>query len=155
MPFLELLKADLHNTKQLQSLMQLERGYIEQRDLEALNNLLVEKAELLSSIEENELKRRKSLIPGEFDPSPEGYRAYIATLEPDLAKQCHEYFELLQTELLKCKELNTVNGIVVNRSQRRNRQTLDILKGKPAQNELYTKSGVASNSSGSNPISAA
>jgi len=155
--FQELLHADLENTSQLLVLMARERKHLETRDLDAMSQLILEKAQVLAKIEKNDDQRRKLLAQANYPNTKDGINSYIENLPQAMATSCAKDFEQLQIALVKCQEINTINGIVTNRSKKRTTQSMDIIRGIAKRDTLYTKKGSTDKdgSSTSRPISEA
>ena len=145
----QLLEKDLINTTNLETLLQKEREQLQKRDIGALSNTLIEKAQLLADIEVNDDARRKILAS--FDKSVDngGLRAYCK--EEGLGDL---YQELLRS-LQQCSDLTNINGAIVHRSKLSNRQMLDIMQGKSSQPSVYNNHGDASTTSDSRAIAKA
>jgi len=155
--FQALLQADLENTSALLALMDQERSYLETRNLEAMNKLIMEKAQVLARIEKNDDLRRDLLKHANFPNSKQGIDNFILSLTGPGAASCSKDFEQLQVALRKCQEINTVNGIITNRSRKRTQQSMDIIRGITGQETVYTKQGSKDKDSNSKgrPISEA
>lgn len=145
----QLLEKDLINTTNLENLLQKEREQLQQRDIGALSNTLMEKAQLLADIEANDDARRKILAS--FDKSVDngGLREYCK--EEGMGDL---YQELLRS-LQQCSDLTNINGAIVHRSKLSNRHMLDIMQGKSSQPSVYTNHGDASTTSDSRAIAKA
>jgi flagellar biosynthesis/type III secretory pathway chaperone len=145
----QLLEKDLINATNLENLLRSEREQLQSRDIGALSNTLIEKAQLLADIETNDDSRRKILAS--FDKSVDngGLREFC--------KQ--EGMESLYKELLlslqQCADLTNINGAIVHRSKLSNRHMLDIMQGKSSQPGVYTNHGDASTTSDSRAIAKA
>ena len=74
----DLLEKDLQNTVDLQSLLRAERTQLEARDIGALSRTLIEKAELLAAIEQNDEARRKLLVLHGYPLDNKGMRRFCA-----------------------------------------------------------------------------
>ncbi len=144
-----LLEKDLSNASRLENLLETERRLLEKRDIGALNQLLMEKAQLLADIESNDDARRKLLASFGKSDNNTGLRDYCTQVGiGDL------YKDLLRA-LQHCAELTNINGAIVHRSKLNNRHMLDIMQGKSADTSLYTQRGDASTSSDTRAIARA
>jgi flagella synthesis protein FlgN len=133
--FQSLLEKDLHNAESLAALLQREREQLASRDIDALNTILMEKAQLLADIERNDDSRRKMLAS--FGHSADNQA---------LGDYCNKsgfgtLYEELQRRLKTCAELTDINGAIVHRSRLSNRHVLDIIQGKSAHASVYTSQG--------------
>lgn len=134
----QLLEDDLQTTGILETLLRSERTLLETRDITALNALLLEKAQLLASIENNDEARKALLLEAGYDASPQGMLQYCNQSEQDAA-----LYAELRAQLQRCAELTDLNGAIVHRSRMNTRQALDILRGKTITEDLYTNQGDA------------
>lgn len=145
----QLLEKDLINATNLENLLLGEREQLEKRDIGALSNTLIEKAQLLADIEANDDTRRKLLASVNQAADNNGLREYC--------KQ--EGMEVLYKDLLKslqqCSDLTNVNGAIVHRSKLSNRHMLDIMQGKSSQPSVYTNHGDARKTADSRAIAKA
>lgn len=133
--FKSLLEKDLQNADALCAVLQREREQLAARDIDALNALLMEKAQLLADIERNDDSRRKMLASFGHSADNQALREY-----------CNEagfgaLHEELQHKLKNCAELTDINGAIVHRSRLSNRHVLDIMQGKSAHASVYTSHG--------------
>lgn len=130
-----LLEKDLHNADALAVLLQGEREQLAIRDIDALNKILMEKAQLLADIERNDDSRRKMLASFGHSADNQALREYCskAGFGP--------LHEELQRKLKTCAELTDINGAIVHRSRLSNRHVLDIMQGKSAHASVYTSQG--------------
>lgn len=133
--FQSLLEKDLHNAESLVTLLQSERAQLASRDIDALNRILMEKAQLLADIERNDDSRRKMLAS--FGHSAENQA---------LSDYCNNVgfgamYQALQRSLKTCAELTDINGAIVHRSRLSNRHVLDIMQGKSTHASVYTSQG--------------
>jgi len=145
----QLLEKDLINSSKLENLLRCEREQLEQRNIDALNETLIEKAQLLAGIEANDHARQKILASFGQSTDNGALKEYCA----------QNGLEALYKDLLKslqqCSDLTNVNGAIVHRSKLNNRRLLDIMQGKSAQPGLYTSHGDSSTSSNSQAIAKA
>lgn len=144
-----LLEKDLHNAANLETLLRSERTQLESRDIGALSQTLIEKAQVLAQIEANDDARRKLLASFDKSVDNTGLRDYC--MQEGLGDL---YRELLRS-LQHCADLTNINGAIVHRSKLNNRQMLDILQGKSSEPGVYDHHGGASATSDSRPIAKA
>lgn len=145
----QLLEKDLLNATNLESLLQSEREQLQKRDIGALSNTLIEKAQLLADIEANDDARRKILASFDKSVDNSGLRDYCRQEGMDAL-----YKDLLRS-LQLCSDLTNINGAIVHRSKLNNRQMLDIMQGKSSQPGVYTNHGDTSTASDSRAIAKA
>ena len=145
----QLLEKDLLNTTTLANLLRSEREQLQSRDIGALSNTLIEKAQLLADIEANDDARRKILASFDKAVDNKGLREYCKQEGMDAL-----YKDLLRS-LQQCSDLTNINGAIVHRSKLSNRHILDIMQGKSSQPGVYTNHGDASTTSDSRAIAKA
>jgi flagellar biosynthesis/type III secretory pathway chaperone len=145
----QLLEKDLLNTHNLENLLRSERVQLEKRDIGALSNTLIEKAQLLANIEANDDARRKLLASLHKSDDNSGLREYCEQ------EGLQDLYRDLLNSLRQCSDLTTINGAIVHRSKLSNRHLLDIMQGKTSQPGVYTAQGDASSTSDSRAIAKA
>jgi len=145
----QLLEKDLINTTNLENLLRTEREQLQTRDIGALSNTLIEKAQLLADIESNDDARRKILASFDKSVDNSGLREYCKEVG-----MLALYKDLLHS-LQQCSDLTNINGAVVRRSKLNNRHMLDLMQGKSSQPSVYTNHGDASTTSDSRAIAKA
>ncbi|MDP2139349.1 MAG: flagellar protein FlgN [Gammaproteobacteria bacterium] len=132
----KLLEKDLQNALNLENLLRAERAQLESRDIGALTRTLSEKAEVLAAIERNDESRRSMLKALGLPNDSQGMRQYCAASAEGPA-----LYDELRQRISLCAGLIEINGAIVHRSRLNTRQVLDILQGKAAQADLYTRKG--------------
>ena len=145
----QLLEKDLINSSKLENLLRCEREQLEQRNIGALSETLIEKAYLLADIEANDHARQKILASFGEATDNGALRDYcsengLTTLYKDLLKSIQQ-----------CSDLTNINGVIVHRSKLNNRRLLDIMQGKNSQPSVYTSHGDSSATSNSQAIAKA
>ncbi|MDO9317083.1 MAG: flagellar protein FlgN [Gammaproteobacteria bacterium] len=132
----ELLEKDLQNTVDLENLLRAERTQLEARDIGALSRTLIEKAEVLASIEQNDEARRKLLAQHGYPADNKGMRRFCSESPRGVT-----LYDQLREQIAQCAALTNINGAIVHRSRLNTRHVLDILRGKGTQSSLYTSAG--------------
>lgn len=123
----QLLEKDLINSTNLENLLQIEREQLQHRNIGALSNTLIEKAQLLADIETNDDARRKILASFDKSVDNSGLREYCKQ------EGMEDLYRDLLRSLQQCSDLTNINGAIVHRSKLSNRQMLDIMQGKSSQ----------------------
>ncbi len=145
----QLLEKDLINSAKLENLLRCEREQLEQRNIGALNETLIEKAQLLADIEANDHARQKILASFGDSTDNRALRDYCSQNGMESL-----YKDLLKS-LQQCSDLTNINGVIVHRSRLNNRHLLDIMQGKSSQPSVYTSQGDSSSSANSRAIAKA
>ncbi len=132
----DLLEKDLQNTVDLENLLRAERAQLESRDIGALSRILIEKAEVLAAIEQNDEARRKLLVQQGYPADNQGMRRFCSESPRGVS-----LYDQLREQIAQCAALTNINGAIVHRSRLNTRHVLDILRGKGTQSSLYTSAG--------------
>jgi flagella synthesis protein FlgN len=140
------LERELDHCELLQTILLKERELIEQRTLDSLPGVLQQKADLLSSIE-NTHSQKLSWLSARALPSNLAEFAQHYPNAPAFDRCLSLWAELNQAKL-QCNESNTVNGIIIARTRKRNGEQLDILKGIKVGKPLYDAAGKSTGGSG-------
>ena len=140
------LERELDHCELLQTLLLQERELVEQRKLDNLPQILRQKADLLSSIENTHTQKLNCLSTQGLPLS----LSEFSTLKSNAPKyeHCLSLWAELNQAKIQCNESNTVNGIIIAKSRKRNGEQLDILKGIEAGKPLYDAAGKTTGSSG-------
>lgn len=143
------LEKDLINSTKLENLLRCEREQLEQRNIGALNETLIEKAQLLADIEANDHARQKILASFGESTDNRALRDFCSQNGMETL-----YRNLLKS-LQQCSDLTNINGAIIHRSKLNNRHLLDIMQGKSSQPSVYTSHGDSSASAHSRAIAKA
>lgn len=138
--------------KQLMTLLQDERDVLSTNDGSALEVITNSKEKLAEEIQMNTRKCNQHLLDAGFGESNVGLTKYIETCAEPLATQFRTAWDNLKSILKQCQEENRINGKLINSSQRRIKQALSILQGKPVEEDLYGKGGKSINPSSGNSL---
>lgn len=144
---LALLQSELDDTQRLFALMETEKQQLESRNLEALQQLLPDKAEILTAIENKHLQRGDWQQLAGVKHGDEALRDYLIEQQDVAASACLSIFDQLKKDLKNCSDYNTLNGLIISNSKRRNSQRLNIYRGKPQEKSLYNARGGSTSSS--------
>lgn len=138
----QLFDQDAKQLSSLVSLLQKEQASLVDMDIDTIEHILDEKSVLIQKIAESSKLRHTALAKAGFDANENGMANWIRAHEHD-----HNAWEKFQTNLETAKELNRVNGQVINQHFKRNQQAINQLQGKPANNNagLYGANGQTSN----------
>lgn len=127
---------DLKTTRQLRDILKRERNSLEVRNYDAFQQIVSEKSPLLEALQRHSHTRQQLLQAAGFKDEP-------ATLQvakqqaPIVAKAWHHLAE----QWANCQEMSAINEGIVQRTRLVVNQTLDMLRGKSEQNNLYSQSG--------------
>ncbi len=134
----QLFDQDAKQLSNLVSLLQKEQASLVDMDIDAIEHILDDKSALIQKIAESSKLRHAALAKAGFDADENGMANWIRANERD-----HGAWEKFQANLETAKELNRVNGQVINQHFKRNQQAFNQLQGKPANNNagLYGANG--------------
>lgn len=141
-----------NQAKQLMTLLQDERDALSTNDGNALEVITNSKEKLAEKIQINTRKCSQQLLEAGFGEGNISLTKYIETCAEPLATQFKSAWDNLQSILKQCQEENRINGKLINSSQRRIKQALSILQGKPVEEDLYGKGGKSVNLSSGNSL---
>jgi flagella synthesis protein FlgN len=133
------LERELDHCELLQVILLKERELIEQRNLGSLPAVLQQKADLLSSIEHTHSQKLDWLNTRKLPSNLSEFRQ--RGLNGQTVDRCLILWTELNQAKLACNESNTVNGIVIAKTRKRNGEQLDILKGIKVGKPLYDAAG--------------
>lgn len=142
----QFLERELDHCELLQAILLKERELIEQRTLDRLPMILQQKADLLSSIEHTHTQKLDWLNAKKLSSSLSEFEQQ--TINNPTAAQCLPLWHKLNLAKLQCNESNTVNGIIIAKSRKRNSEQIDILKGVKTGKPLYDSAGKTTGGSG-------
>ncbi|MCH7817524.1 MAG: flagellar protein FlgN [Proteobacteria bacterium] len=149
---LTLLQSDLANTQKLADLLESEKQHLEVRELDALQQLLPTKAQLLTDIDVNRQRRDQFLQSIGINQGEAALREHLQRCADASASACLSALDQLKIKLSLCNKYNELNGLIISNSRRRNGQRLDILKGTTREQKLYTAQGGTTSTSISNSV---
>lgn len=113
-------------------------------DVDSIEALLEEKSVLLQRISITAKSRYAALAANGFDASEAGM---LAWLKRQAKPAYHVQWENFQKVLSQAKEMNRLNGILINKHFNRNQQLLNHLQGNSSSSGVYGKNGQKKSSS--------
>lgn len=129
----KLFDQDAKQLNELVSLLEKEQASLVNMDIDTVENILDEKSVLIQKIAESSKLRHSELEKAGFDADENGMANWIR-----VNKRAHAAWEAFQEQLAKAKELNRVNGQMINQHFKRNQQAFNALQG----NMTNTDAGV-------------
>ncbi|MES1987542.1 MAG: flagellar protein FlgN [Pseudomonadota bacterium] len=115
-------------------------------DIDAIEAVMEEKSVLLQNISLTANTRYAALAAGGFAPNESGMTAW---LKSQTKATLAESWERFQKSISQAKEMNRLNGILINKHFNRNQQLLNHLQGSTDNGGVYGKNGQATSQSGS------
>jgi flagella synthesis protein FlgN len=113
-------------------------------DIDSIEALIEEKSVLLQSINITAKSRYAALAANGFEPSEVGM---LAWLKHQAKPAINELWESFQKTLNQAKEMNRLNGMLINKHFNRNQQLLSHLQGNSSASDVYGKNGQAKSQS--------
>jgi len=137
----QLFDQDAKQLSHLVSLLEKEQSSLVDMDIDTIEHILDEKSTLIQKIAETSKLRHAELAKAGFDADENGMANWVRTHESEQA-----VWQTFQVDLEKAKELNRVNGQVINQHFKRNQQAISQLQGNQAGNNagLYGANGQTS-----------
>lgn len=129
MPISTLLHQDALLLNNLVSVLLKEQSSLVEMDIDVMESLLDEKAVLLQKITQATKARHLALGQASFEANENGMTTWI---NRNASAKDRATWQTFQQQLAQAKELNRVNGQMINQHFRRNQETLNQLQGRPA-----------------------
>ena len=122
---------DLHN----------EQTALISADLDIIEQMVDRRVGLLQALGEAANQRYSALAAAGFEANENGMSKWLELRSSPVIDDAWVNF---QRQLAQAKELNRLNGVLINKHFQRNQEKLDALQGKAANNtQLYGKNGQA------------
>ncbi len=120
---------DLHN----------EQTALISADLDIIEQMVDKRVGLLQALGEAANQRYSALAAAGFEANENGMSKWLELRSSPVIDDAWVNF---QRQLAQAKELNRLNGVLINKHFQRNQEKLDALQGKAANNtQLYGKNG--------------
>lgn len=147
----EYLKEASNQAQLLMTLLRDERQCISSNDASALEEIASSKATLAQTIQVSTKIFSEHLQQAGFSADDRGLADYFESHN----EANKTTWQDLQSLLKECQDENRINGKLLGNSQRRIKQALSILQGKPADEDLYNRGGESVNQSNGNSLTRA
>ncbi len=121
-----------------------EQSSLVMADIDAIEALLEEKSVLLQRINITAKSRYEALAANGFEPSEMGMVAWLKQQAKPATNQSWVDF---QKALSQAKEMNRLNGMLINKHFNRNQQLLNHLQGNSSAGDVYSRNGQAKSQS--------
>jgi flagellar biosynthesis protein FlgN len=131
-------EKDAALVSQLLNDLQTEQSALVSADLDAIEQMVDKRVELLQALGAAANARYDALAGAGFEPNEQGMSAWLKKQSSPVLEQAWVSF---QQQLVQAKELNRLNGILINKNFQRNQEKLDALNGKSAAPQFYGKNG--------------
>ncbi|HEY0905963.1 MAG TPA: flagellar protein FlgN [Methylophilus sp.] len=120
--------------------LQQEQNALVVADLDTIEAMLERRSGLLQSLAAAANQRYAALAAAGFAANEDGMADWLQQLaDAGLTRD----WVVFQQSLVKVRELNRLNGILIQKQFQRNQEKLDALHGKASPSQLYGKNGHA------------
>ncbi|SDK12295.1 flagella synthesis protein FlgN [Methylophilus rhizosphaerae] len=121
--------------------LQHEQTALVSADMATIEKLVDNRAELLQALGEAANQRYVALAAAGFEGNETGMEKWLKLRSSQGTDRAWMDF---QQQLAQAKELNRLNGLLINKHFQRNQERLDVLQGKSSgSTQLYGKNGQA------------
>lgn len=141
-------EPDARLVNELLALLSREQSKLVMIDIDAIEGLLEEKSVLLERINVTAKGRYNLLAANGFEPSEAGMQAWLKHASTPVLNRAWSDFQLT---LNQAKEMNRLNGMLINKHFNRNQQLLNQLQGISNAGSVYGRDGQAKPASSSRP----
>jgi flagella synthesis protein FlgN len=142
-------EQDAQLVNHLQALLSREQTSLVMVDIDAIDALLEEKAVLLQRINLVAKSRYETLAANGFESSEVGMAAW---LKQQAKPAMNESWADFQKALSQAKEMNRLNGMLINKHFNRNQQLLNHLQGNYSAGAVYGRNGQTQSQSASRSV---
>lgn len=133
-----MVKKDHAIGKQLLELLSNETISIQQRDYNAVKEILLSKAPLLDQLKQHSDLRRQWLLSLYKVADANNWKSFLSSFN---TPEIHTQWEEVNKTIEECKVINETNGLLITRGKKTYSELLRLLKGNGNQTELYTAKG--------------
>ena len=148
----QLIDKDLSDLDQLHTTLLNEAQALKDRNSTEIEVIAKTKGTLVKNIEDR-ARAKVKLITASGAPIEAGKVKMVIDARGDA--ELSTLWSQSLNQLEQCKELNQVNGLVIERSRSRNQKIMDMVRGKHQKPKLYGEKGGESTYSGTNRIAKA
>lgn len=133
-------EQDAQLAKDLLATIRSEQVALVRADIDAIEDLLDKKSEVLQRMNIVVMNRYEALAANGFEPNETGMGEW---LKQQAKPALNEAWANLKKTLIQAKELNRLNGLLINRHSMLNQQLLDHLHGSSGMGDVYGRNGQA------------
>lgn len=134
------LNEELNAMRSLLALIQQEQAQLAEANIEALQQLTQEKAEAIALIARLANTRHSFLASNGLPAKDASMQTWLEKTASGIARQT---WDELVSVAESAKELNRINGLLINKFMTRNQTALSILQGNGQGNNFYGPNGQA------------
>lgn len=133
-----MIEQDLATSRQLLALLERETDSTQARDYGAMSELLKEKTPLLDNLKKNAQIRSQLLLSANQAANEENWSLLLDSFNDQAVK---ESWQAMQTTISQCKEINNINGKLINRGVQSHNKLLQLMRGNTQQADIYDAKG--------------
>ncbi len=137
-------EQDAQLAKDLLATIRSEQTALVKADIDAIEALLDEKSEVLQRMNVVVLNRYEALAANGFEPNEVGMSEW---LKQQARPALNEAWAVFKKTLIQAKELNRLNGMLINKHFNLNQQLLNHLQGNSSTSDVYGRNGQAKSQS--------
>lgn len=135
---------------QLKNLLLLERELMEQRKHEGLQEIVMQKDQLLETLTFNAKQREQLLRSAGLATTLAGWEQLLIRVPS--AQPLITQWQTLTDDFIECQKANEINGRMINRSKQTLTNLLNLIRGQVAMPSLYTQKGATTNQNNSHTV---
>ncbi len=133
-------ERDVKLLDSLLSLLTREQGHLVKAEIDAIEAIIEEKSLLLQQMNLAARARYDALKANGFDSNEAGMDAWVQRQNKQNISTAWAKF---QNALAQAKEMNRLNGILINKNFNRNQELLNHLQGNSSGDSVYGRDGQA------------
>ncbi|MEQ1600947.1 MAG: flagellar protein FlgN [Methylophilaceae bacterium] len=133
-------EQELQAISSLVEILEREQNSLISADINQIRTLVDEKSKVLYALHAFSQSRYQWLAKLGFAASESGMADWLLSCNEEAAQAA---WLTMQQLLVKAKELNRVNGLLINKHFTRNQQTLSALQGQSETSQFYGSNGQA------------
>lgn len=135
----QMITQDSAALAQLKQLLTRERGLLEQRQQDGLQEIIEQKSSVVDQLNNSAKMRNQILTTLGLPTNASGWDTFLQRNTATLPLR--DDWKNLVNEFEECQKMNDVNGKMIARSQQTLNHLLNLLRGKVAAPSLYTAQG--------------
>lgn len=137
-------EQDARLAEELLRLLAREQTKLVRASIEELESLLEEKAQLIQRMSTTAQQRYDLLTQNGLPGNESGMARWVHSQK---SSKLEESWRMFQTTLNQAKEINRVNGLLINKHFNRNQELLNLMQGNQSSVSLYGANGQATSGS--------
>jgi len=133
-------EQDAQLANKLLATIRSEQSALVRADIDEIEALLEEKSAVLQRMNTAVMKRYDALAANGFEPNEVGMSVWLKSQAKPALNAAWTSFK---KTLIQAKELNRLNGLLINRHFNLNQQLINHLHGNSGASDVYSKNGQA------------